>query len=87
MRVSVTISTPSAVTFSMSRSTTSAGSRHDGIARRSMPPGSDAASKIRTVYPRRASFQAAVSPAGPEPITATCFPFRGGASVAGPWVR
>ncbi len=54
------------------------------MARRRNPPGSDADSKILTLYPLRAICQAAVSPVGPEPTTATDFPFRGGGSMPGP---
>ena len=68
----------------MSRSTTSIGRRYDGIAMRRKPPGSGAASKIFTAYPRRASCQAAVRPAGPEPTIATFRPFGSATSMPGP---
>ena len=60
----VSISTPRAVTFSMSRSTTSTGNRYDGMPSRRNPPATGAASKILTAYPSRASCQAAVRPVG-----------------------
>ena len=49
-----------------------------GIPKRSSPPGASALSNRVTVYPFRFSWLAAASPAGPAPITATCFPLRCG---------
>ena len=74
--VPVRISTPRAVTFRMSRSTSSLGSRNGGMPWRSIPPASGPPSNTVTPYPLRARKYAADSPAGPEPTTATVFPFR-----------
>ena len=49
-----------------------------GIPNRSRPPGSSYFSNTVTSYPRRFSWLAAVSPAGPLPITATRLPLRMG---------
>ena len=63
--------TPSSSIFFISLLTTSLGSRYSGIPNMSTPPGSGSISKISTLKPWRARSPAIVSPAGPEPITAT----------------
>lgn len=54
------------------------------MASRNMPPGWGAASKTVTAYPLRRSCHAAVSPAGPEPTTATRLPFGAAGSTGTP---
>src|SRR5512144_280503 len=54
------------------------------MASRNMPPGWGAASKTVTAYPLRRSCYAAVSPAGPEPTTATRLPFGAAGSTGTP---
>ena len=72
---SVSTFTPRDFTFSTSGSTTpSLGRRNSGIPYTSTPPALCSASKIVTSYPSLARSPAQVSPAGPEPITATFFP-------------
>ena len=72
----VSIFTPSDFTFSISLSTTLLfGRRNSGIPYDKTPPALWSASKIVTSYPSFARSPAHVSPAGPEPITATFLPF------------
>ena len=63
--------TPSSSIFLISRRTISLGKRYSGIPNMSTPPGSGSISKISTLNPWRERSPAIVSPAGPEPITAT----------------
>ena len=58
----------------------SRGSRYDGIALKSIPPGSPSISNTVERYPRSERKCAAVSPAGPDPTIAT----RVSPSRAGP---
>ena len=72
----VSILTPNAFTFSTSAATTSLfGRRNSGIPYTRTPPASCRASKIVTSYPSFAKSPAHVKPEGPEPITATLWPF------------
>ena len=72
----VSILTPNALTFSISGLTTSSfGNLNSGIPYTKTPPGSCKASNIVTSYPSLAKSPAQVSPAGPEPTTATLLPF------------
>ena len=72
----VSIFTPRAFTFSISSATTAFfGRRNSGMPYTNTPPGSWRASKMVTSYPIFARSPAQVRPAGPEPMTATFFPF------------
>ena len=63
--------TPSSSIFFISRRTTSLGRRYSGMPNMSTPPGSGSISNTSTLKPMRARSPAMVSPAGPEPMTAT----------------
>ena len=63
--------TPSSSIFLISRRTISLGRRYSGMPNIRTPPGSGSISNISTLNPLRERSPAIVSPAGPEPITAT----------------
>ena len=74
---SVWNSTPNFLRLSISTSTMRLGRRNSGIPYFSTPPISCRASKTCTSYPFFAMSPAKLSPAGPEPTTATFMPFAG----------
>ena len=80
-------STPSAAISSARRSTTDFSSFMLGMPYIRRPPTRSSRSKTVTEWPRRLSWSAAASPAGPEPTTATFLPVRarGGRGTMSPF--